>query len=376
MSTISLRRMALGTFIGAATIFASSAGSMAEEVLLRMEHFLPAQANVPKLILEPWAKAVEQDSDERIKVEIYPAMQLGGTPPELINQVRDGVIDVTWYVIGYKPGLFPSSEVFEQPFIMENAEATSRAFWRLFEKDMKDTEFKDFKILGTWVHGPGIFHSDEPIESVDDLAGMKIRGGSRTINNLLTELGAEPVGLPVPAVSEALSKGVINGTTIPWEVVPAIKVSELVKNHTEFGTPALYTLTFVLAMNKDKYESLPDDLKKVIDDNSGIEFSGFAGRTQAGADGPSREQAVEMGNNIIVLEGDALQGFKDAAEPVVEAWTEDVSSEGIDGKALLEEAKMLIKEENDWLKEGNSSVGPLDDGASDAGAEAKEETAN
>ncbi len=375
MSTFSLRRLALGTVLGAAAAFVSPAtSSMAEEVLLRMQHFLPAQANVPRLILEPWAKAVEQESDDRIKIDIYPAMQLGGTPPELINQVRDGVIDITWYVIGYKPGLFPSSEVFEQPFIMENAEATSRAFWRLFEKDMKDTEFKDFKILGTWVHGPGIFHSDEPIESVDDLAGMKIRGGSRTINAFLDELGAEPVGLPVPAISEALSKGVINGATIPWEVVPALKVSELVKNHTEFGTPALYTLTFVLAMNKDKYESLPDDLKKVIDDNSGIEFSGFAGRTQAGADGPSRERAVEMGNNVMVLEGDALQGFKDAAKPVVEAWTADIDSKGIDGKALLEEAKTFIREENDWLAEGNSSVGPLDEAPSDAGSDTK--TAN
>ncbi|OXT01529.1 C4-dicarboxylate ABC transporter [Notoacmeibacter marinus] len=374
MSTFSLRRLALGTVLGAAAAFVSPASSMAEEVLLRMQHFLPAQANVPRLILEPWAKAVEQESDDRIKIDIYPAMQLGGTPPELINQVRDGVIDITWYVIGYKPGLFPSSEVFEQPFIMENAEATSRAFWRLFEKDMKDTEFKDFKILGTWVHGPGIFHSDEPIESVDDLAGMKIRGGSRTINAFLDELGAEPVGLPVPAISEALSKGVINGATIPWEVVPALKVSELVKNHTEFGTPALYTLTFVLAMNKDKYESLPDDLKKVIDDNSGIEFSGFAGRTQAGADGPSRERAVEMGNNVMVLEGDALQGFKDAAKPVVEAWTADIDSKGIDGKALLDEAKTFIREENDWLAEGNSSVGPLDEAPSDAGSDTK--TAN
>ncbi|WP_114389236.1 TRAP transporter substrate-binding protein [Notoacmeibacter marinus] len=374
MSTFSLRRLALGTVLGAAAAFVSPASSMAEEVLLRMQHFLPAQANVPRLILEPWAKAVEQESDDRIKIDIYPAMQLGGTPPELINQVRDGVIDITWYVIGYKPGLFPSSEVFEQPFIMENAEATSRAFWRLFEKDMKDTEFEDFKILGTWVHGPGIFHSDEPIESVDDLAGMKIRGGSRTINAFLDELGAEPVGLPVPAISEALSKGVINGATIPWEVVPALKVSELVKNHTEFGTPALYTLTFVLAMNKDKYESLPDDLKKVIDDNSGIEFSGFAGRTQAGADGPSRERAVEMGNNVMVLEGDALQGFKDAAKPVVEAWTADIDSKGIDGKALLEEAKTFIREENDWLAEGNSSVGPFDEAPSDAGSDTK--TAN
>lgn len=108
---------------------------------------------------------------------------------------------------------------------------------------------------------------------------MKIRGGGRSVNGLLTELGATPVGMPVPAIPEALSKGVIDGTTIPWEVTTALKVPELVENHTEFTGRALYTLTFVLAMNKEKYESLPDDLKKAVDENSGLEFSVFAGGT-------------------------------------------------------------------------------------------------
>ncbi len=265
---------------------------------------------MPKLVLEPWAKAVEKESDGRIKVELYPSMQLGGTPPELINQVRDGAIDVTWYVIGYNPGLFPRTEVFEQPFLMENAEATSRAFWRLFEKEMTTPSSRISRSSPPGCMAPACFIPTGRSKTVDDLKGMKIRGGSRTVNALLTQLGAEPVGLPVPAVSEALSKGVINGTTIPWEVVPSLKVSELVHNHTEFGTPALYTLTFVLAMNKDKYESLPDDLKKVIDDNSGIEMSGFAGRMQAGADAPARKQAEEMGNNIIVLEGRCAAGLQ------------------------------------------------------------------
>ncbi|RLQ89351.1 C4-dicarboxylate ABC transporter [Notoacmeibacter ruber] len=352
--------MVAALWVGAVAAFAAPASSSAQEVTLRMEHFLPAQANVPKLILEPWAKAVEEESSGRIAIEIYPSMQLGGTPPELINQTRDGVIDISWYVVGYKPGLFPRTEVFEQPFIMKNAEATSRAFWRLFEKEMRDTEFKDFKVLATWVHGPGLFHTDEPIQSVEDLNGMKIRGGSRSVNALLTELGAEPVGMPAPSVPEALSKGVIDGAAVPWDVVPSIKVAELIGNHTEFGTPALYTLTFVLVMNKDRYESLPDDLKDVIDANSGIELSGFAGRTQAASDAPARQAAKERGNTVTVLEGEALQGFKDAAEPVIDAWVADIDSKGLDGAALLDEAETLIDEENEWLEAGNVSSGPLE----------------
>jgi TRAP-type transport system periplasmic protein len=110
-------------------------------------------------------------------------------------------------------------------------------------------------------HGPGLFHTKNPIAKLEDLKGMKIRGGSRIINNMLTELGATPVGMPVPAVTEALSKGVLDGTTIPWEVVPAVKVQEIVHNHTTFaGANGLYNSTFAFSMNRAAYDKLPADL--------------------------------------------------------------------------------------------------------------------
>lgn len=188
----------------------------------------------------------------------------------------------------------------------------------------------------------GMFHTADPVEAPEDLQGMKIRGGSRSVNMLLTELGATPVGMPVPAVPEGLSKGVIDGTTIPWEVTTALKVPELVENHTEFTGKAMYTLTFVLAMNKEKYESLPDDLKKVIDDNSGLEFSVFAGGTMADADGPSREIAEDLGNNIITLDADQTAVWQDASAPIYEAWVADMASKGKDGQALIDQAQALI----------------------------------
>src|SRR5690606_786043 len=119
----------------------------------------------------------------------------------------------------------------------------------------------------------------DPVTKLEDLRGMKIRGGSRIINDMLTRLGAEPVGMPVPQVPEALSKGVISGTTIPWEVTPSLKVAELVKNHTGFsGKNGLSTQTFGFTMNLDRYNSLPDDLKAIIDANSGIETARLFGR--------------------------------------------------------------------------------------------------
>ncbi|MDF1802408.1 TRAP transporter substrate-binding protein [Thalassovita sp.] len=340
------RRTILGVLGGAAIAALSTAftaaPALAQDVTLKLHQFLPSQANVPKLVLDVWADKVEADSNGRIKVERYPSMQLGGKPPELMGQVQDGVADIVWTVVGYTPGRFPSTEVFELPFMMTNARAVSRAYWQMFEKHMKDTEFRDVHILGTWVHGPGMIHTNRPVNTPADMEGLKIRGGSRSVNSLLTKLGATPVGMPVPAVSEGLSKGVIDGTTIPWEVTAALKVPELVKNHTEFSGAALYTLTFVLAMNKDKYESMPADLQAVIDKNSGEEFSVFAGGTQADADGPARAKAVALGNNIITLDAAATEEWRALSQPIYDEWVADMDKRGIDGQALIDEAKMLI----------------------------------
>jgi C4-dicarboxylate-binding protein DctP len=338
------RRTIFGALGGAALAALAATGALAQEVTLKLEHFLPAQAPVPRLVLDVWADNVEKDSGGRIRVERYPGMQLGGAPPELYDHVADGIVDVGWTVVGYTPGRFPTTEVFELPFMVSNPRAASYAYWKLHEKYMKDGEFADVHVLGTWVHGPGMFHTSQPVARPADLQGMKIRGGSRLVNQLLELSGATPVGMPVPQVAEALSTGVIDGTTIPWEVTFSLKVPELVKNHTEFEGPALYVLTFVMAMNKAKYDSLPDDLKAVIDRNSGLDFSVFGGGTQADADAPARQIAVDLGNNIItVSEADAAE-WKTLVQPIYDTWIADMQGKGVDGQALLDEARALMDE--------------------------------
>lgn len=337
--------------LGLATALSLSLGfggsALAQEVTLKLHHFLPPQANVPAMILDKWADDVEAASAGKIKVARYPAMQLGGKPPELMDQAIDGVADVVWTVVGYTPGRFPSTEVFELPFMSTDARATSRAYWEMFEKHMEDTEFADVKILGTWVHGPGMFHTDTVVERPGDMEGLKVRGGARSVNAILEAAGATPIGLPAPAIPEALSKGVVNGAAIPWEVTPALKISELVTNHTEFEGAALYTLTFVLAMNKDKYESLSDELKAAVDSVSGAEFSVFAGGTQSDMDLPARQFAEDQGNTITVVSGEALEEWKALLAPIEANWVADMQARGIDGQALIDEARMLIDKYDD-----------------------------
>ena len=337
---------ALGGAVLAAGLSAglTSGAATAADVTLRMHQFLPPQANVPKHILTPWIEKVQAASNGKLEIQHFPAMQLGGKPPQLIDQAIDGIADIVWTVAGYTPGRFPTTEVFELPFMMTNAEAASRAYWQLAEsRNLFETEFKDFHVIGLWVHGPGMIHSKKPIMSVEDLNGVKLRAPTRTTNMLFKNLGATPVGMPVPAIPEAMSKGVIDATVIPWEIVGALKVHEMAKNHTTFGDASLYTATFLFAMNKDKYNSLPADLKAAIDANSGADFSAWAGKTMQAYDDPSYQKAKAAGNNIITLDSAKVDAWRKAAQGTTDAWVKEMDAAGKDGSGLLAEAKALIK---------------------------------
>ncbi|MEZ5707688.1 MAG: TRAP transporter substrate-binding protein, partial [Burkholderiaceae bacterium] len=227
-------------------------GFAQQSVTLKFHTFMSPQSNVWLNMHKAWMDKVTKDSNGRIKFEAYPAMQLGGSPVQLYDQAKDGVVDIVWTLPGNTPGRFPRIEAFELPFMMNNAEATSRALWEYVQTVAPD-EFRDVHPLALQVHGPGVIHmSDKLVKTAADLVGSKVRGPTRQVTKMLGYLGATPVGMPLPAITDGLSKGVIDGCVIPWEVVPAVKVQELAKFHSEFDPAggALYTTTFVMAMNK------------------------------------------------------------------------------------------------------------------------------
>jgi len=338
------RRTILNTLAATALAAALPLGPLAaQEVTLKLHQFLPPVATVPKHILKPWATRVEEASGGKVKIEHFDAMSLGGRPPDLMDQAADGVADMVMTVVGYTPGRFPRTEVFELPFMMTDPIATSKAFMEMVEADFQESEYGDLKVLGAWVHGPGVIHSKQPINTLDDMAGKKLRGPTRVITDMLNELGATPVGMPLPAIPEALSKGVIDGTVIPWEVTPSIKLTELASNHTEFsGKEALYTATIVLVMNKASYEALSPDAKAAIDSESGQALAAFASQVMYDYDKPGRDIAVAAGNNIISLDEAEVARWKEKAQPVIARWVGDMQTKGIDGQALIDQAKALI----------------------------------
>ena len=332
------------TVAGIIAAVALGTAAMAQDVTLRLHQFLPPPAPVPAKILKPWGEMVKEASGGRIEIQHFDAMSLGGRPPELMDQARDGVVDLAMTVVGYTPGRFPRTEVFELPFMMTSPVATSKAYWEMVESDWQNSEYKDVKVLGAWVHGPGVVHTQDGVSSLEDMKGLTLRGPTRIINDLLSELGAEPVGMPLPAIPEAISKGVVKGTVIPWEVTTAIRLSELVGNHTEFsGDEALYTAAIVLVMNKAKYDALPDDLKAILDAESGEKLSAFAAQVMWDMDPPARKIAEDAGNSITTLDSAEVDRWKAAAEPVVDRWVSDMEGKGVDGRALIDQARALIE---------------------------------
>jgi TRAP-type C4-dicarboxylate transport system substrate-binding protein len=329
----------------AAALGTPALGAFAQQtVTLKFHTFMAPTSNVWLNMHKAWMDKVTKESNGRIKFEAYPAMQLGGTPVQLYDQVRDGVVDITWTLPGTTAGRFPRVEVFELPFIMSNAEATSKAYWEYVQTVAPD-EFKETHVLALNVHGPGVIHTvDKPVHAVGDMRGLKVRGPARQVNKLIASLGAIPVGMPLPQIPDSLSKGTINGCVIPWEVVPAVKVQELTKYHAEFDPAggALYTTTFVMPMNKAKYQSLPADLKKVIDANSGLATSGWLGKVQQAGDVPGRKTAVDHGNTIFTVGASEAQEFRRRSRAIEVEWMDDMKKRGFDGHKLLDTARSLI----------------------------------
>jgi TRAP-type transport system periplasmic protein len=329
----------------AAALSVPLTGLAQQTVTLKFHTFMSPVSNVWLTMHKPWMEKVEKDSGGRIKFEAYPAMQLGGTPVQLYDQARDGVVDVVWTLPGNTAGRFPRIEVFELPFMMNNAEATSKAYWEYFQTQCPD-EFKETQVLALHVHGPGMFHSaSKQIKSVADLRGMKVRGPTRLVTRMLGSVGATPVGMPLPQIPDALSKGTIEACVIPWEVVPSVKVHELTKFHSEFDNTggALYTTTFVMAMNKAKYESLAPDLKRVIDANSGLATSAGLGKTQQGNDPIGRKAAVDRGNAIYQFSAAEREEFVKRSAAIDDEWVADMDKRGFKGAALLDSARALVK---------------------------------
>ncbi len=332
--------------LAVATALALGAGAAhAQEVVLKIHHFLPPQATIQAMVFNPWCEKIGKESGGRIKCQIYPSMQLGGTPPQLFDQAKDGVADIIWTIPTYQAGRFLKSEVFELPFMARNAETGSPALYDFVHRNAMD-EFKGVKLLALHLHDGSLLHfSRKQVKTLEDLKGLKVRGPTRIGAHVLTALGATPVQMPLPQVPESMSKGVIDGAMVPWEGVPPIKLQEIAKYHTDTaaGAPRMSNSIFVIAMNEARYNSLPPDLRKVIDANTGLEWSKQIGRVFDSTTEPGKKLAAAAGGVFDTLTPAEYERWVKATEGVNKDWVAQTNAKGGNGEALLNDARALIR---------------------------------
>jgi TRAP-type C4-dicarboxylate transport system substrate-binding protein len=330
--------------VTAAAMAAWSSGAAAQQITLKLHHLLGPKAPAHTDMLTPWAQRIGKASGGKVKIDIYPSMSLGGKPPQLINQVRDGVVDLIWTVNGYTPALFPRSEVFELPFVhTNNAAATNLAMRDMFDKYLAP-EYKGVKVMFLHVHaGQGIQTVDKLVRKPSDMKGLKMRIPTRTGAWIIEALGAAPAAMPVPDLPQALSKKVVDGAFIPWEIIPPLKLQDMTeyqiegRNRVRFGTT-----TFQVSMNEARWNSLPSDVKKAFLDNSGPAWVREVGAIWTKSEDVGIGIAVKSGNKHIELSDAEMDAFRRQLEPVVQRWIDEVKEKGIDGAALVKTARALI----------------------------------
>ena len=312
------------------------------QLTLKLHHSFSAVSAVHEKFLAPWARKVEADSGGRIRIDLFPSMQLGGAPAHLFDQARDGVADIVWAVPGATPGRFPKSEAFELPFVLSHrALVNSKALEDFAAANLQD-EFREFHPLCFSCRDHGVLHTARAIKSIGDLKGLRLHVPNRLAAESVRALGAQGVSVPTPQVPMAISARAIDGCLDPWDAVPGLRLNDSLKNHTDFAEQALSSATFVLAMNRQAYDRLPRDLKTVIDNNAGQPVASMAGamwdleaKAVAGA-------ARDRGEPVVVISGEEMAPWRKATEPVIAAWHKQMKERKLDGDKLLADVHVLL----------------------------------
>ncbi|MDR3422070.1 MAG: TRAP transporter substrate-binding protein DctP [Xanthobacteraceae bacterium] len=314
----------------------------APPVTLKLHHFFSSVSGGHERFLVPWARKVEAESGGRIRIDIFPSMQLGGAPAQLIDQARDGLADIVWAVPGNTPGRFAKIEAFELPFaVSRRALVNSRAIEDYAAAYLQD-EFHEIHPICFSCRDRGVVHTDRAVRSIAELKGLRLHVTNRLAGEAVRALGAYGVSVPVPQVPMALAGHAIDGCLDPWDVVPSLRLGDLLKFHTDFAESSLSTSTFVLAMNKAAYEKLPRDLKAVIDANSGQDAAGMAGAMWDLEAKTVADAARERGDPIAILTAEEIAHWRRAIEPVVALWLKQMKERKLDGGKLIAGARALI----------------------------------
>ena len=308
---------------------------------LKLATFEPPKAFIASKILGGWAQKVNNCAAGDLKVKLYAGGVLG-SPPKQYDIVTSGVADISWTVLGYIGGQFPLSSVIELPFLTRTSRAGTTALNTLYNEGYLDKEMAGIKVIGLHSNpGYQIHMKSEKVVKPADFKGKKMRVPSKIAGTILKTLGATGVKVPAPGTSEALNKGVIDGTPFPYTAVGSFRLFDVTKYHTEVN---ITNATFGLIMNQNKYNGLSSKAQACVDKFSGHEFGDWASRLIDNQNAKMKNEISKLDNHEIIIASDSdISEYKKILAPIESDWLAEMKGKGLDGDAVLARARTIIQ---------------------------------
>jgi TRAP-type C4-dicarboxylate transport system substrate-binding protein len=319
-----------------------AAGAASAQTVLTLSSWVPPTHTLTETQKE-WCEQLAQKSGNKVRCNVLP--RAVAAPPATFDAVRNGLVDISFTVHGYTPGRFTFTQMVEVPFLGDSAEATSVAFQRMYQKyPVFADEHKGVKVIAVFTHGPGIvLNTKRPVAKMDDLAGLKWRIGGGMINDITKALGMNVTLKPAPESYELLSTGVMDGTLFPAESVEGFKIDKVIKYATRFPG-GLYNTSFVFMMNQAKYDSLPADVRKIIDEMSGEYAARMMGRGWDKVDRRGLAFMQAAGVQFTMADPAFVKAVGQKVEPVIDNWVKAAEAKGLkDARKVLGEYRAEIK---------------------------------
>jgi TRAP-type C4-dicarboxylate transport system substrate-binding protein len=307
-------------------------------ITLKVANWFPV-AHKQSPLLESWGKDLEKRTNGKVKVNYYPAGTLVPAP-QSYDAVTKGISDVGNHVLGYTVGRFPLTEVLDLPLGYPNNTVPTKLANAFYDK-FKPKEFNDVKVLWFHAQAPGIVHTKtKPITKLEDLKGMKMRTyGSNA--KLMSLLGGTPVAMPMTDVYDALSRGVAEGLMCAYEATEGFRFGDQLKYSTE-NYATSYSAVFAIVMNKDKWNSLPPDIQKIIDTMSKEYIEKYAAMWDD-IEISGKAYLVKRGNKINTLSKEEEAKWVEKAQPIFDDYVKKMKEKGLPGDEALKFARDYLK---------------------------------
>jgi len=308
---------------------------------LKLSTFVAPTHIIYARVLQPWAAELASKSANKLTVKMFPAMQLGGTPPQLYRQMAQGISDICFSLPGYTSADFPMMALTELPGTAESADDGTKKLWAHFDKFLA-RDFKEAKVLMLWNSDTAsLMSKNKPIKTLEDMKGLKIRVGGSGVP-IAQALGMSVVAMPATEAYEALSRKTADGVLFPWEAMMSFRLNEVATFHLEVPG-GMYTSSFMININPKSFDGLNAANRAALLKAGELEGSKFFGRAWDAADKASRDDGIAKKNTIETLSPEQLVIWKKLLQPVRDNWIKMAKEKGLDGEKLLQDFEATVK---------------------------------